>query len=367
MSIRTESLLITGATGLVGGRVLRNLLAANPYAHAYVVVRDVARWRTSAANLGVPEHRVTALRGDLMSEDLGLGGAPLRQIERSVTTVVHCAADTVFSRPLDEARAVNTAGTAHVLAIAERARTSPLFVHVSTAFVAGRHVGSIKEQDNGAGPGFVNAYEQSKYEAEQIVRNAGVPWVIVRPSIIACDGPDGAVSQFNAMHRALRLFHAGLASMMPGNDDTPVDFVTADHVARCVADLARTPGVEGRTFHVCAGDDAIRLGDLLDVAYSVWAECPAWRRKLIPRPALTDLETYRLFERTAERTGEERIRRLTRSLSHFVPQLAYAKRFDTSGTEAVLGTRPPNVVEYWPLLVRRLIDSRWSEHVRLVA
>ena len=367
MRTANGALFVTGATGLVGGQVLERMLEADPELHAFVLVRDVTRWQAHALRRRIPPWRVTAVEGDLTQEGLGLDELVRRSLERRITTVLHCAADTVFSRPLAEARQVNAQGTARVLEFAEGARGVGRFVHVSTAFVAGRHVGRILERDNGAGPGFVNSYEESKFEAEQLVRAAPTPWVILRPSVIVCNGRDGGVSQFNAVHRALRLYHAGLASMMPGEEDNRVDCVTADHVATCVAALTQAEDIEGQTFHICAGDGAIRLGELLDESYAVWSESLRWRRKAIPRPALTDLETYRLFERTAEQTGDERLRNITRSLSHFVSQLALPKHFDTSGTERVTGRPAPPVIEFWSRLVRHLLHSRWAASARRAA
>jgi nucleoside-diphosphate-sugar epimerase len=175
------------------------------------------------------------------------------------------------------------------------------------------------------------------------------------------------VSQFNAVHRALRLYHNGLASMMPGDEGNPVDVVSVDYIADCVALLLAAPGVEGRTFHACAGSGAIRLGDLLDDAYAVWSEAPAWKRRAIPRPALTDLDTYRLFERTVEHTGDARLVTITRSLSHFVPQLAMPKEFDTTGIEEISGRAPPPASGFWRHMIRYLIRSQWAAEARRAA
>ena len=173
--------------------------------------------------------------------------------------------------------------------------------------------------------------------------------------------------QYNAVHRALRLYRTGLASMMPGREDNPVDFVPADYVADCTATMVRTPGIEGSTFHVCTGDRAITLGGLLDQAYAIWSESPEWSRRAIPRPALTDLDTYRLFERSVEDTGDARLCAITKSLSHFVPQLALPKWFDTTRTEAVTGRPPPSALDFWPVVIRYLVLSNWAAEARRAA
>ncbi len=324
-----------------------------------MLVRDPARWSRTSLARGPLGRRVTPVAGDLTRPELGLTGGARRELRRSVRLVVHAGADTCFSRPLAEARRVNRDGTARVLELFEDARALKRLVHVSTAFVAGRRTGRIVEDDPPA-TAWVNAYERSKAEAEALVRESGLPWLILRPSTLVCDAPSGVVSQVNAVHRALRLHHAGLAALLPGSEETPVDLVPADWVGDGVAALALRPGVEGRTVHLCAGEGALPLGELLDRAHEVWSEVPAWRRRGVERPVLTDLETYRLFEASVRDTGDPRLRRITRSFSHFVPQLALPKRFDTGAAEALLDVPAPPVRSYWERVLRHLRDELWA-------
>jgi nucleoside-diphosphate-sugar epimerase len=350
-----RSIFVTGATGLIGRRVVESLLRRTD-ASIVVLVRDVARWRSVAAAMGA---RVTAVRGDITRPALGVDDIAVRRHLDGCTALVHCAGDIVFSRSLADARRVNVEGTRNVIALAESLPVAR-FVHVSTAFAVGRRTGLILETDDAAGAGWVNAYEQSKHEAEELVRASGLEYVVARPSTVVCDDVDGGVTQVNAVHRALRLYHAGLASMMPGTEDTAVDVIPADWAADAIARLTLIATGAGRTVHLCAGDGALSLGTLLDRTYSLWSRDAGWRRRGIARPALSNLATYSLFERSVELVGDPRLKRITRSLSHFVPQLALPKRFDTSGAHELLGTVAPPVRTYWDRMLERLLDSNWS-------
>ncbi|HSJ08562.1 MAG TPA: SDR family oxidoreductase [Longimicrobiales bacterium] len=355
------SILVTGATGLVGAAVIEKLLRDDGGVRILALVRGHAGWAALAARLGPYAARVVPIRGDVTLARCGLDAATSAALSHSVHAVIHCAADTSFSRPLAEARAVNTAGTQHVLDLVEG---WPLerFVYVSTAFVAGMRTGAILPHELAAGHGFVNGYEQSKHEAELLVRASGLPCSVLRPSTIVCDDVSGSVTQVNAVHRALRVFHAGLASMMPGDDATTVDVVPNDYVAECVVELGlrAAPG----WWHVCAGAGALPLREMLDGAHAVWSRDARWRGRGILPPVLTDLATYRLFEASVEDTGDVRLATITRSLSHFVPQLALPKQFDTSRTDAALGRSAPRVSEYWARLVERLVAERWCAAAR---
>ncbi|MGH7616207.1 MAG: SDR family oxidoreductase, partial [Gemmatimonadaceae bacterium] len=319
-----QSMLVTGATGLIGRDVLARLLAADPTLRAFVLVRSAERWAAAGRSLPGAE-RVTPIVGDVCADGLGLDAWTRRQIRRSVTGVVHLAADTTFSRPLAHARAVNTDGTRRVLELAAEC-TGPLrLAYVSTAFVAGKQVGVIGERDAAHDAGWANAYEQSKYEAEALVRSHAAEWTILRSSTIVCDDARGGVTQFNAVHRALQLYRNGLAAMMPGVRGSTVDAVTTSYVSDAIARLAFHDDVAGKAVHLCAGARALPLDELLDITWRRWAMDPAWRRRGIPVPALADLRTYALFERSVEEIGDPSLKRVARALSYFAPQLAMPK------------------------------------------
>ncbi|MGH7505222.1 MAG: SDR family oxidoreductase, partial [Longimicrobiales bacterium] len=225
---------------------------------------------------------------------------------------------------------------------------------VSTAFVAGRRTGSIQETDTGSRLGWLNAYEQSKAEAEALVHTLASNPVVFRPSTMVYDDETGTVRQVNAVHRALRLCWHGLAPMLPTAPHATVDVVTTDYVTRAIAALALRPELAGRTIHLCAGAGAAPLEELLDLCWRTWSRDPVWRRRTIERPALASLETYRLFERGVLETGDERLRRVLASLSHFAPQLALPKTFDTSTADVLLGAPAPAVRSYWPRMLDQL-------------
>lgn len=351
-----RSILVTGATGLLGRSVLQRLLAGDAGLQAIVLVRDTDRW---ARGTGVPAFadRITVVEGDLRSPGLGLTSEARALVRCRVTAVVHLAADTSFSNPLAAARAVNTIGTAHLLALANECDSLVRIAYVSTAFVAGRRTGVIAEGLASPVSGWVNAYEQSKHEAEQLVCRASSEWAILRPSTVVCDDREGTVSQVNAVHRALRLYRAGLVAMMPGVDQSTLDVVTTDYVAGAIAKLALRDDAAGKVVHLCAGRGALPLGDLLDLTYAYWARDPEWRRRGIARPPLVDLPTYALFERSIEQVGDASIKRLTRSLSHFVPQLALPKVFDTTTASALLGADAPPVRDFWLPMLHQLFPT----------
>ena len=361
-----DKVLITGASGLVGEGALRQLLTENATLEAFVLVRNDLRWQLAARRLGSLATRVTPIRGDATLPGLGLEPLVRKRVEAETVAVVHAAADTSFSRSLDQSRFVNTLGTYHVTELASQCAGLERFVFVSTSFVAGRSTGTMLERDNGADAGWVNMYEQSKYEAEACVRSTNLPWVIARPSTIVCRGAEGDIPQVNAVHRALRVYHRGLAAMIPGDRAYTVDVITSSYVADAIATLVRHPNAVGQTVHLCSGRRALTLGNLLDNAYDVWSECPVWRKRGIERAVITNAETYELFERAVMQTGDVRLRSVLTSLSHFIPQLALPKVFDTSIAESLLNPAP-DPGTYWKPMLRRLLQNNWGQSEEVAA
>jgi hypothetical protein len=48
------------------------------------------------------------------------------------------------------------------------------------------------------------------------------------------------------------------------------------------------------------------------------------------------------------------------SLSHFAPQLALPKRFDTTLADTALGEAAPLVAAYWTRMLDHLLASNWG-------
>jgi len=204
---------------------------------------------------------VRAVAGDLTEPDLGLSAKQRDRLAGEVTTIVHSAASVSFTMPIEDAREINVIGTRRMLEFASLAQRSgglDRYAQVSTAYVAGTHPGSFAESDLDVGQGFRNTYEQSKFEAEQLVRSEGegLPWMILRPSIVVGDRSSGWTAAFNVLYWPLRAFSAGIFKTVPATPETPVDVVSIDYVADAIHYLCESPCEPGKTFHLTAGADS---------------------------------------------------------------------------------------------------------------
>lgn len=390
--MRRRSVLITGATGAVGSEVLRRLASRAGTSVNVLVRRGAERHREIAsilseatgstfADLGLasaqerpalssattPGADISIVTGDICAgPTLGMTPEAIASLTRNTTHIVHCAGTTSFTLPLSEARQANVEGTRNVL---QFARCCPLLesaAFFSTVYVSGRRSGIFSESDEGDGGfGFVNTYEQSKAEMETLVRAAmrELPILLLRLSTVVGDSRTGAVRGFNAIHQAVRLLYNGLAPMIPGDPSEKVDIVSSDFVADAALHLIDNHPAGG-VFHLALGGEASTLDDLIGSTVDALLRFrPAWRKRAIERPLLVDLETYELFIRSVEETGNDVLRSATRSIQTFAYQLAHPKLFENRKTAEALtgsGIAPRPTLDFYPQVVKYCLESNWG-------
>jgi nucleoside-diphosphate-sugar epimerase len=290
------TLLLTGATGLVGRELLKRLTGP---------VLPITR----------PQHDI---RRPLVGLDL-----------RDVTAIIHCAADTRFSLPLDEARAANVIGTENVLDVARRCPRLEKFAHVSTVYVAGRTAGRIAETYAAHGSGYTNSYQQSKHEAEErVVRAmAEIPASIYRFSSII------GTEQSTYVHQLLRLLPRNIFPVAPGDPEAPVDLIATDVAVDTLAAMFASHFVPGSVHQICTGaEGSMTVREVVDRAVAIV------QPKRVPE--LVPLDEYeRFIERRLAARDDPLLRELVRVTNLFLPHLAIRQLFDNDSCRAVM---PPS-------------------------
>ena len=158
-----KKIVMTGVTGFIGEQLLWKILTELPETTPAVLVRRKgsasARDRmialvkkpiftelrdTAGGAAQLLDSRVEIIEGDLPN---------VPQLPADLDIVVHCAGDVSFDPPIDQAFTTNVIGTKALMnrmleAIADERgewRTVPHYVHISTAYTAGRRRGAIPE------------------------------------------------------------------------------------------------------------------------------------------------------------------------------------------------------------------------------
>jgi fatty acyl-CoA reductase len=166
-----KKILLTGGTGFLGTALIEKSLRSLPdLGRLYLLVRP-SRGKSAAVRfekdvLGAAAFRglrerlgddfeeyvatkVRVLEGDVHAPALGLGEEDLAELAREVDVVIHSAASVNFDAPLDAAVDSNVRGALGLLKLARGWEKRPLFMHISTAYVAG----TIREDAPEAPPG----------------------------------------------------------------------------------------------------------------------------------------------------------------------------------------------------------------------
>lgn len=158
-----KTLLLTGATGLVGKAFVEAVLRTLPdIERMHVLIRprrdangrtvtveqrlsddvfscdafDALRRKHGRGFMDFATSKVVAVEGDLASQRLGLDDATYERLREEVDIVIGNGAMAVFDAPLDQAVHINTLGPDRLLDFARGASSPPFVAHVSTCYVS---------------------------------------------------------------------------------------------------------------------------------------------------------------------------------------------------------------------------------------
>lgn len=247
---------VTGYPGFIGRRLVRRLAADLQGPDRLVLL--VQPKNAQVARDGLPDlgaGRAEVVEGDLEQMHLGLAGAEFKALAREVTDVWHLAARSNLSAGRSEMRRVNVEGTQNVLDLALSARRLRRLTHFSTAYVSGDRVGVILEDELDCGQRFHNAYEETKFQAELLVRRAQaeIPATVLRPSIVVGDSRTGEIDRFEGPYALAILLVASPLAVplpLPGDALAPLNVVPVDFVIEAARSIAENPAGAGRTVHL---------------------------------------------------------------------------------------------------------------------
>ena len=256
------TVMVTGATGFLGRRVVEALLDRGKDVRCLV--------RSPGAEAMFDQDRVDVHYGSVTDP------ASLRAAFYDLEEVIHLVA-VIQERGGATFYRINVEGTRNVLKAAEDAGVRR-FVHMS----------AIGAQENPA-----MRYLYSKWVAEQLVFSSGIPYTILRPSLLFGEGDEF----MNAL--------AGLIRVMPivpviGNGKNEFQPVSVDDVARCAANAVDNPRLRNRRVEI-GGPQRLSYDQVVDeVAFTMstkrWKlhipvalmRFPVWlTEKLLSKPPVT--------------------------------------------------------------------------------
>ena len=224
--------------------------------------------------------------------------------------------------------------------------------------MAGERNDLVREDELAVGQGYRNTYEQTKAEAEALVRSrlGSLPGVILRPSIIVGDSRTGVTSSFKMMYWPLKIYARGLWRTVPGYPDAVLDIVPVDFVAASVARLVFDEAALGSTFTSAPARAAAPPSSRLPSA--------PWSTSTAPSRAIVDPKFFFAVVRPLLFLSLwGRKRRVLRDGRAYRDYFTMRMQFDTTNAERLLepaGVRPPQVLDYLDRLFNYCVASEWG-------
>jgi len=253
-----KEIFLTGATGFIGRRVARSLLKRGRRLALLCRPASTHKLDPLLSDLPpeAPEPRVVP--GDLTKSGLGLSDESLKQLTDSVDEIYHLAATYDLGMCAEDAERCNVEGTRRMLDLAAGLPRLKCFHNVSTLAVAGDYPGHFSENDLDVGQDFDHAYGRSKYQAEKLVRESGLPVNVYRPGVVVGDSRTGEMDKVDGPYFLFDVLHGlrripGVRRMpmiIPREENTFFHVVPVDFVVAAMVELAERTIKPGRTYHL---------------------------------------------------------------------------------------------------------------------
>lgn len=250
--------LLTGATGFVGSHILHRLLAQGYHVHALV---------RKPRTLNPPHPHITEFVGSVTDP------ASLRLAATGCASAIHLVG--IIDEKHSTFEEIHVAGTRNVLDALKKNGDVEKYVHMSAL---------------GTRPAAASRYHQTKWQAEEAVRESGLPYTIFRPSLIF--GRGGEFSQMlkdwslgkSPPYFFMPFFGQGLLGQSNANRLQPMHI---ENVVSVFIDALTNPVTLNKTYDI-AGPDTFSWRELLTTASRIFRGTPkiaigipAWYAKLL--------------------------------------------------------------------------------------
>ncbi|HMM85868.1 MAG: SDR family oxidoreductase [Gammaproteobacteria bacterium] len=269
---------VTGATGFIGKRLVKALLARRGAVVHFLLRRESAhKVPELLAYWGVGKARALPVFGDLATRRMGVSADDVKALKGRVDHVYHLAAVYDLAADADSQIAVNVEGTRAAVEFA-KAVDAKHFHHVSSIAAAGLYEGVFREDMFDEAENLEHPYFMTKHESEKIVRReCKVPWTVYRPAAVVGDSTTGEMDKIDGPYYFFKLIQRMRQILPPwfpsvGLEGGRINLVPVDFVVAALDHISHQQRAGGECFHL-VDPQGYRVGDILDV-FSKAAHAP---------------------------------------------------------------------------------------------
>lgn len=312
MTTHPQHILLTGTTGFLGAHLLKELMEKTD-ASLYCLVRQTENGTIEQRvmdNLKTlfdqeeidswAKERIIPVSGDVGKPRLGLSDSEYDGLASTIDTIFHSAAMMWHFGQIEQFNEVNVRGVSRLLEFSQHGAPKTLN-HISTLAVSGRRCdnpdNTFSETDFHTTMECPNAYVQTKYEAEKILRSAiekkqGIR--IFRPGFIMGDSKTGRFKEhitMDAQYLHLR-GHILMQTAPPLYEDDFMDITPADYAAQAIVHIALLDDTENDVFHICNPQPILKS--------TIWDIIREWGYPIRTLPAKNYMEEILTLDDTDE-------------------------------------------------------------------
>jgi NAD(P)-dependent dehydrogenase (short-subunit alcohol dehydrogenase family) len=273
---------VTGATGFIGKRLVKALLARRG-AKVHFLVRAGSEGKLAALYeywglSGSGKARAVPVTGDLTAKKLGVAADALKALKGQIDAVYHLAAVYDLSADAESQVQVNVEGTRNMVEFAKAVDAGHVH-HVSSIAAAGLYEGVFREDMFDEAEGLDHPYFMTKHESEKIVRKeCKVPWTVYRPALVVGDSKTGEMDKIDGPYYFFKLIQRMrqiLPPWMPsvGIEGGRINIVPVDFVVACLDHISHDKNKHNCKCYHLVDPKGYRVGDVLDI-FSKAAHAP---------------------------------------------------------------------------------------------
>ena len=260
---------VTGATGFIGKRLVKKLLARRG-STVHFLVREESRDKVASllAAWGVSEARAKPVYGDLGKPMLGVGKAAIKELTGRIDHFFHLAAVYDLKADADSQIVANIQGTRNAVALANAIKAG-IFQHCSSIAAAGLYEGVFREDMFDEAENLDHPYFATKHDSEKIVRQeVKGAWRVYRPALVVGDSKTGEMDKIDGPYYFFKLIQR-LRGMLPpwmptvGIEGGRINIVPVDFVVDAMDHIAHAKDQDGKAFHL-VDPTPYRVGDVLN-------------------------------------------------------------------------------------------------------
>lgn len=367
--MHTNVVLITGATGNLGSRIMAELLTdphvllkllvyAKTDEEAHKAVQNVLTFWECDQHM---HDRIEVFSANITKTHLGLSEEDYTRLAHEITHVIHCAAPFKLNLEIEEAREGILYGTRNVAMLAQAAGPAGVFKHfnhISTIEISGDMEGVVKEEffSEDTKRTFFNTYEQAKAEAEQYLykeyTGKGFPVTVYRPAMLVGDSKTGKILNPQSMYHLLtEMFLKPRFPIVPANPHFRIDPIPLDIIARAMCLMYDHTETIGEVYHLTSGkDNTMTLKEFVDALQGIYLKLTGAR---IKPPYFISPRIFRPFIRIAAALTSGNIQAELLVQRNFIDISLLDVQFDNTKTQGFLrqyGLTIPPLREYLPTL-----------------